>query len=116
MSIPVDFLNDAKSYKMNRVLIIGLMACCACSAFAQKSDVTPLFATEDPLTIKLKISFKELKKQTNDSTYMDGVMYYQKGADAWDSIKVDLRTRGDFRLRECFFSPIRVKIKKKPKV
>lgn len=80
---------------------------------AQTPKNTPLFASQEPLKIKLHISFKELKKKTNDSTYMDGVLSYEKSDGVWDSIKVDLRTRGDFRLRECFFSPIRVKVNKK---
>lgn len=44
---------------------------------------------------------------------MDGMLYYEKAPEAWDSIKVKLRTRGDFRLKKCFFAPLRVKIKKK---
>ena len=82
------------------------------SLFGQANLDTPLFANQDPLNIRLKVSFKDLKKETNDSTYMDGMLYFEKSKGVWDSIKVDLRTRGDFRLRECFFSPIRVKIKK----
>ena len=98
---------------MKRTLLIITIACIsAASLLAQMRDVTPLFASQDPLHIKLKMTFKEFKKQTNDSTYMDGVIYYEENNGTWDSIKVELRTRGDFRLRECFFPPIRVKIKK----
>lgn len=97
---------------MKKVFLFVICLIYQIPMFGQANNVTPLFANQDPLNIRLKISFKDLKKETNDSTYMDGMMYFEKSKDVWDSINVDLRTRGDFRLRECFFSPIRVKIKK----
>lgn len=98
---------------MRNMVILVLLLFVLGPLGAQTPMNTPLFASQEPLNIKLHISFKELKKNTNDSTYMDGMLYYQSSKGVWDSLKVDLRTRGDFRLRECFFSPIRVKIKKK---
>ena len=98
---------------MKKILLFVGLSLVMGSLDAQEIKNTPLFSSQEPLNIKLKISFKELKKKTNDSTYMDGVLYYEKSKSVWDSITVDLRTRGDFRLKECFFSPIRVKIKKK---
>ncbi|HRI78103.1 MAG TPA: hypothetical protein PLR06_01095 [Cyclobacteriaceae bacterium] len=44
---------------------------------AQKSDVTPLFVDKTPLDIKLKVSFKDIKKKTNDSTYLPSVLQYK---------------------------------------
>ncbi len=97
---------------MKKILLFLILTCFSVTLPGQTKNTTTLFASQEPLNIRLKISFKDLKKETNDSTYMDGVMYFEKSKDDWDSINVDLRTRGDFRLRECFFSPIRVRIKK----
>lgn len=80
------------------------------SLFGQAS---PLFADQTPLKIKLKVSLKDVRKETNDTTYMDGILHYETAGNVWDSIQVSLRTRGDFRLKNCFFPPLRVKIKKK---
>ena len=79
---------------------------------AQEPKFSPLFSADDPLNIKLELSLKDVRKETNDTTYMDGVMHYES-ASQWDSIDVKIRTRGDFRLKECFYPPLRVKIKKK---
>jgi hypothetical protein len=81
---------------------------------AQSNQQTPLFSDDAPLALRLNISIRELRKVTNDSTYMDQVqLHFQDQSGVWDSIKVQLRTRGHFRLKECFFPPLRIKIKKK---
>ncbi len=97
---------------MNKFLILTLLSLFGQSLFAQKSEFTPLFSQDTPINIKLSISLKDVKKETNDSTYMEGSLHYEKETGVWDSIKVDIRTRGDFRLKQCFFSPLRIKIKK----
>jgi len=82
------------------------------STSAQDLDFSALFSDDQPLDIRLKLSIKEVRKETNDTTYMKGVMLYQETAETWDSIPVKIRTRGDFRLQECYFPPLRIKIKK----
>lgn len=75
-------------------------------------EVTPLFASQEALPVKLSYSNKELKNKTNDSTYIDSYMGYQKEDGTWDSIAVRLRARGNFRRKNCYFPPVKVKIKK----
>lgn len=82
------------------------------ATFAQDVFKNQLFSSQEPLNIRLEVSFKELKKETNDSTYMDGTLHYQVEG-SWDSIEVELKKRGHFRLDNCFFTPIRIKVKKK---
>lgn len=97
---------------MNKILLTTLIVLCILPVSAQKPKYSTLFSSDTPINIKLSISLKEVKKETNDSTYMDGSLQYENENGVWDSIKVEIRTRGDFRLKECFFSPLRVKIKK----
>ena len=97
---------------MNKILLTALIILCVLSVSAQKPEYSTLFSSNTPINIKLSISLKEVKKETNDSTYMDGSLQYENESGVWDSIKVEIRTRGDFRLKKCFFSPLRVKIKK----
>lgn len=81
--------------------------------FAQKPEFSALFTEDTPLNIKLNISIRDLRRETNDSTYMEDVfLHYEKESGIWDSIRVEIRTRGHFRLDKCFFPPLRVKIKK----
>ncbi|MHA7128881.1 hypothetical protein [Algoriphagus namhaensis] len=78
---------------------------------AQK--MAPLFSSEEPLEVKMSFSIKDLRKQTNDSTYMDSFMQYKTPGAGWDSLNVEIRTRGNFRLNNCYYPPIRLKVKKK---
>ncbi|MFC3417709.1 hypothetical protein [Algoriphagus hitonicola] len=72
-----------------------------------------LFSSQEALPVRLKFSVKEMKKSTNDSTYSDQVLWYQDEEGNWDSLEVELRTRGNFRLDNCYYPPLRLKIKKK---
>jgi hypothetical protein len=77
-----------------------------------KSDL-PLFTNEEPIEVRLGFSTKELKKEKADSVYFPSILHFRVSGGEWDSIKVDLRARGNFRRNQCFFPPIRIKIKKK---
>src|SRR5262245_36528350 len=79
---------------------------------AQKSELTALFKDGTPLETKLKVSIKDIKKKTNDSTYIPAVLSYKNASGSWDSIKISVRARGIFRRENCYFPPIRVKINK----
>ncbi len=79
--------------------------------FSQKQDVAKLFLDETPLEVKLSIAVKDVKSITTDTVYTPYMMHYKKG-NAWDSIKIEVRARGNFRRKECYYPPLRVKIKK----
>ena len=74
---------------------------------------TPLFSEESPLPIKMKYSNKQMRKETNDSTYLESVLEYQDMDGDWKTLDVKLRARGNFRRDFCFFPPVKIKIKKK---
>ncbi len=82
-------------------------------SYAQEASISPLFASQEPLDLRLDFSFKEFREETNDSTYLDRVMYFKTGDNQWDSIDVRLRKRGHFRLERCFYPPVKIRIKKK---
>lgn len=76
----------------------------------ESSDV---FSSDDFLPIKLSYSIKDLKKETNDSTYMKSVMIFQNSEGIDEEINVKLRTRGNYRLKNCYFPPLKLRISKK---
>jgi hypothetical protein len=79
----------------------------------QAQDVSALFQDESPLQIRLSIGVKDIKGIKSDTVYTSDVMYYKKAADAaWDSLKINIRARGEFRRKECYYPPLRIKIKK----
>lgn len=98
---------------MNKILLSVLLCLYILPTKAQEPEFSLLFSEDTPINIRLNISIREVRRETNDTTYMEDMyLHYEKEPSNWDSIKVEIRTRGDFRLRECFFPPLRVKIKK----
>lgn len=93
-------------------LLIFVFSCQIHFAQSSVKDPAPLFRTEEPLSLKIKLSIKDVKKNTNDSTYMESVLYYKNNADAWDSLQIDLRARGNNRRDNCYYVPLRLKFKK----
>lgn len=79
---------------------------------AQDEKITPLFANQETLSLKLTASIKDIKKKTNDSTYLPAQLYVKNAAGGWDSIKIEIRARGVFRRKNCYFTPIRIKVSK----
>ncbi len=74
--------------------------------------VSELFRNQELLSIKLKYSNKEVDQNTNDSTYINTNLAYKDTDGTWKNIEVGLRARGNFRRKNCYFSPIKIKIKK----
>ncbi len=96
---------------MRNLMLLLAMIIAIPASWAQKKELTRLFRTETPLEIKMRFSVKEVKKITNDTIYTASVLHYKDG-DRWDSLKVDIRARGNFRRANCYFPPLRVKIRK----
>jgi len=99
---------------MDRKLIILMMAVhvFAGCAVAQKSGTPLLFQDEKPLTARLSYAMSKIKESENDTVYFPSVLAYKNEKDGWDSLVIRLRARGDFRRKHCFFSPLRLKIRK----
>lgn len=74
--------------------------------------VSGLFSNEEILPIKLSYSIKDLKRETNDSTYIESVLGFQDNNGSWQNIPIKIRARGNNRLKKCYFPPIKMKIKK----
>ena len=76
-------------------------------------EVSPLFINDDIMPVSIKYSNKDIKKVTNDSTFITTYLRYEGEDLSSDSLQVRLRKRGNFRLNNCYFAPVKVKIKKK---
>jgi len=97
---------------MKNLLRAGMLLLLTHVAIAQTANITPLFQDQQPLTLKLTTSIKDIKKKTNDSTYLPAQLYVRNASGAWDSIQIEVRARGIFRRKNCYFAPIRIKVKK----
>ncbi|MDC1056197.1 hypothetical protein OAQ07_01450 [Flavobacteriaceae bacterium] len=90
-------------------LIILLISFAGFAQKAMKSDA--LFSDQTPLEIKLGYSNNDMNRKTNDSTFIDTTLEFLQN-EKWSSLEVNLRARGNFRRNECYFPPIKMKIKK----
>ena len=75
-------------------------------------QVTKLFRNQEILQLKLGFSNKDIKKNTNDSTYIMTEISYKAEDETWKTLDVKLRVRGYFRKKTCYFPPIKIKIRK----
>ena len=104
--------------RLTYIVLILSFAFCALGHAQNTTDsiktgkVTKLFIQESILPIKLSYSNKDIKKNTNDSTFIQTVLSYQNEDQSWKDLEVNIRRRGDFRLNNCYFAPIKMKIKK----
>jgi hypothetical protein len=73
----------------------------------------PLFKTKDTLNIRASGSIKSIKKNSNDSTFVTGKFEYEANPNQWITVPVQARVRGNFRLRNCYFPPLKLNFKKK---
>lgn len=79
---------------------------------ALENQLTQLFLNDDPLLLKLNYSNKILRKETNDSTYIVSEMDYMAQDESWKTMQVKIRARGNYRRENCYFPPVKMKIKK----
>jgi len=76
-------------------------------------STAPLFQDKYPLSIQLQFSTKDIKKNNNDSIYIKSILFVQSEGSTWDSLKIKLRARGNHRRRNCYYAPLKLKLKKK---
>ena len=76
------------------------------------AEVTKLFASDEILPLRMRYSNKKVRFNTNDSTYIKSVLSYGGQEDSWNPIDIRLRARGKFRLENCYYSPLKLRIDK----
>lgn len=67
---------------------------------------SPLFGSQEPLALSIRASIRELKGETNDSTYLHATLYYGPRESASDSVAIRMRARGHARRDICFYPPL----------
>mgnify|MGYP003644888783 CR=1 FL=1 len=75
-------------------------------------EISILFKNKAILPLKIGYSNRDLKKNTNDSTFIDVQLSYEDEPDSWKTLDVKLRARGNFRKAKCYFPPVHMRIKK----
>jgi len=77
---------------------------------AASAQTPPLFQTGEPLVLELRTDLRALFRDRSEKRIeYPGTLRFSGGTDT-GSVKVELRTRGIFRLKLCAFPPIRIDI------
>ena len=97
------------------VLFFAILTLPLAAQNTTKSDdsgkVTKLFRSEEIIPVKISYSNKEMKKKAGDTTFIATNFEYLDDGE-WKTIELGLRGRGNFRLENCYFPPIKVDIDK----
>ncbi len=73
----------------------------------------PLFQRKEAINLRITGSIKSIKKKSNDSMFVAGKFQYEQGPDQWITVSTQARVRGNYRLKNCFFPPLKLKFNKK---
>ena len=97
---------------MRKSILLSVLFLFAFWSDGVSQEIEKLFDSEVPISMKMSFSIKEIKSKTNDSTYMDSEISVQTSSGNWETFPFEIRTRGNFRLENCFYPPMRIKLKK----
>ena len=74
-------------------------------------ETSPLFNEEKLLEIQLEYSKTNILTNSNDSTYMKSNFSYKTEEGGLKSMDAEIRVRGNYRRLNCYFLPLKLKIK-----
>ena len=81
---------------------------CGGVAQAQDDAARPLFADDSPLALTIEAPFRQLARNTDDRTELEGIVRYRDESGQEVVLNAEIRIRGKSRLRVCDFPPLRV--------
>jgi len=92
------------------LLLITCLITCGLPALSQKES--PLFQSKEIISLQATGSIKSIKKNTNDSTFVSVKFHCETEPGKWIEVPSEVRVRGNFRLRYCYFPPLKLKFEK----
>ncbi len=76
----------------------------------EKSKKLGLFDTGEILNLELKYSQKDLKKSSEEDLYRKTNLTYLNADGSSNDLNIEIKARGNYRLKNCYYAPIKVKI------
>jgi hypothetical protein len=97
---------------IKRIITLQIIFIFSFTLLFGQTESDSLFASGIPLHIALSVSFDKVRNSKKDSTYLKEKLYYQNFAGIMDSMDAGIKGRGNFRLKECYYPPLWMKLKK----
>ena len=89
------------------ILLISILYFLTFKNIAQSQE-SNLFSGDLDLKAQLTFDFKDLYKNTNDSSFIKSKMVFSGANIDQDTITARVRVRGNFRKKICYFKPMRL--------
>lgn len=93
-----------------RMVLIALAILCLPSAVAASPD--PLFNDDSTLRVVITAPLSTLIRERPDDQYLAGVFSYREADGSAIELDLQIRARGNFRLRNCDFPPLYLNFRK----
>jgi hypothetical protein len=115
--IEIPLMNILKKSSIFKLITLVFFLFSILSTSAQgdnqkEEKLNKLYRSSNILSVKLKYSIKEIKRNTKDSIRTKSILVYVNEEGLQDSLNVTLETRGNYRLKKCYFPPVTIRIKK----
>ncbi len=81
-----------------------------CNCQETKNDLRQVMSSKQILPLKFSYSNKQMRNQSSTENYIKSYLSFKQN-DIWDSIPIEMKARGNFRRTNCYFPPIKLKIK-----
>ena len=94
-----------------KAIALAAMACVCVlhrAAAQNEPEVLPLFLDAEPLALTIEAPFRQIARKSRQRPEYDGVLKYSDAGGQTFALGVELRIRGNSRLRECDFPPLRL--------
>lgn len=104
-------LMTLKSMNVTLIMLPLTLMAFLLPAGATHAQDNALFSEKTPLDIQLRVSIKNIRQTSEDTVYTADQLIYKNAAGNFDTIDITLKSRGNYRLKECFFPPLSVKLK-----
>lgn len=106
-------ISSKRGQRVSGYLLLPALSLAASLSRAQvaESDL-PLFSDDATLELTLEAPLRTVSRNTRTRKNYDGVMHWSDSSGATAALDVRVRIRGNSRLRECDFPPLRIDFKR----
>jgi len=97
-------------YRTVTIIVLGLVAAATLADVNELPD--PLFQDNETLQVTMTAPFTTLIRERPKDDYLTGVFQYTESDGTTVKLDLEIRTRGNFRHKNCKYPPLRLNLKK----
>ena len=96
--------------------VLAMLAAVVCCGLAHAAELKPLFASDEVMSVVLRAPLTTIRKQRklNKRDEVQGMLQFKDGSGLEATLEVGVRSRGNYRRKNCRHPPLRLNFKGKP--